>query len=78
VSGMGAVLHTVNPRLFPEQIAYIINHADNRVLFFDLAFAPLVAELAPQINSVRHFVAMASREDMPPGRRFRISCAMRT
>ena len=37
VSGIGAVLHTVNPRLFPEQIEYIVNHAEDRVLFFDLS-----------------------------------------
>ena len=39
VSGMGAVLHTVNPRLFPEQLEYIVNHAEDTVLFFDLSFA---------------------------------------
>jgi acyl-CoA synthetase (AMP-forming)/AMP-acid ligase II len=43
VSGTGAVLHTVNPRLYPEQIDYIINHAEDQVLFFDITFAPLVA-----------------------------------
>jgi len=43
VSGSGAVMHTVNPRLFAEQIAYIINHAEDRVLFFDITFAPLVS-----------------------------------
>ena len=40
VSGSGAVLHTVNPRLFPDQIDYIVNHAEDQVLFFDLSFAP--------------------------------------
>jgi fatty-acyl-CoA synthase len=65
VSGMGAVLHTVNPRLFPEQIAYIVNHAENQVLFFDVGFAPLVATLAKQLNSVRHFVVMTDRDHMP-------------
>ena len=43
VSGSGAVLHTVNPRLFPEQIDYIVNHAEDSVLFFDTTFAELVA-----------------------------------
>jgi acyl-CoA synthetase (AMP-forming)/AMP-acid ligase II len=43
VSGIGAVLHTVNPRLFPEQIEYILNHAESGVLFFDITFADLVA-----------------------------------
>ena len=47
VSGMGAVMHTINPRLFPEQIAYIVNHAEDRYCFFDLTFAPLVERLAP-------------------------------
>src|SRR6185369_4658206 len=42
VSGMGAVLHTINPRLFFDQIAYIVNHAEDRYLFFDTTFAPLV------------------------------------
>lgn len=65
VSGTGAVLHTVNPRLFPEQITYIVNHAEDRLLFFDPAFAPLVAQLAPQLPTVRAFVAMTDREQLP-------------
>ncbi len=65
VSGAGAVMHTVNPRLFPDQIVYIINHAEDQVLFFDITFAPLVAELAPQLTTVRAFVAMTDREHMP-------------
>jgi fatty-acyl-CoA synthase len=65
VSGMGAVLHTINPRLFPEQIEYIVNHAEDGYLFFDLTFAPLVAKLAPALRTVRGFVAMADRAHMP-------------
>jgi fatty-acyl-CoA synthase len=65
VSGTGAVLHTVNPRLFPEQIAYIVNHAEDQVLFFDITFAPMVAQLAPQLQTVRAFIAMTDREHMP-------------
>lgn len=65
VSGMGAVLHTVNPRLFPEQIAYIANHAEDKVMFFDATFAPLVEKLAPQLKSVQAFVAMTDRAHMP-------------
>ena len=57
VSGMGAVLHTINPRLFPEQIAYIVNHAEDKYLFFDLTFAPLIEKLGPQLKSVKGFVA---------------------
>jgi len=65
VSGMGAVLHTVNPRLFPDQLRYIVNHAEDEVLFFDLGFAGLVAELAPSLTTVRAFVALCAREEMP-------------
>ena len=66
VSGMGAVLHTINPRLFPEQITYIANHAEDQYLFFDLSFAPLVEKLAPLMKSVKGFVAMTDRAHMPP------------
>ena len=65
VSGSGAVLHTVNPRLFPEQIEYIVNHAEDRVMFFDTSFAPLVEKLAPQFKTVKAFVCMCTREAMP-------------
>jgi fatty-acyl-CoA synthase len=65
VSGTGAVLHTVNPRLFPEQIEYIVNHAEDQLLFFDITFAALVAQLAPQLKSVRAFIAMTDRAHMP-------------
>jgi fatty-acyl-CoA synthase len=65
VSGSGAVLHTVNPRLFAEQIEYIVNHAEDQVLFFDISFAPLVETLAPQLKSVKAFVAMTDAAHMP-------------
>jgi acyl-CoA synthetase (AMP-forming)/AMP-acid ligase II len=65
VSGMGAVCHTVNPRLFPEQIAYIINHADDQYVFFDLTFAPLVAKLRPLCAKVKGWVAMTDRAHLP-------------
>ena len=65
VSGMGAVIHTVNPRLFPEQLLYIVNHAEDACLFFDLSFAPLVEKLAPACKTVRHWVAMTDRAHMP-------------
>ena len=53
VSGAGRVLHTVNPRLFPEQIRYIIHHAENGIVFFDPVFASLVEQLAPHLPLVR-------------------------
>jgi fatty-acyl-CoA synthase len=65
VSGMGAVIHTINPRLFPEQIVYIANHAEDAYVFFDLTFAPLVEKLAPQCKGVRGWVAMTDRGHMP-------------
>mgnify|MGYP002780475720 CR=1 FL=1 len=55
--GMGGVIHTINPRLFDEQIVYIANHAEDRVLFYDRAFAPLVERLKPQFTSIEHFIA---------------------
>ena len=65
VSGSGAIIHTVNPRLFPEQIVYILNHAGDEVLFFDVAFLPLIEKIRPELTSVKHFVALTSREHMP-------------
>ena len=65
VSGTGAVLHTINPRLFPEQIAYIVNHAEDCYLFFDLTFAPLVESLGPEMKSVKAFIVMTDRVHMP-------------
>jgi acyl-CoA synthetase (AMP-forming)/AMP-acid ligase II len=65
VSGIGAVCHTINPRLFPEQITYIANHAEDTALFFDLTFLPLVEKLAPALKSTRTYVLMTDREHMP-------------
>ncbi len=65
VSGMGAVCHTINPRLFPEQIVYIINHAEDRYVFFDLTFVPLIEKLKPHCANVKGWVAMTDRAHMP-------------
>ena len=65
VSGTGAVLHTINPRLFPEQVVYVANHAEDQYLFFDLTFAPLIEKLAPQMTSVKALIAMTDRAHMP-------------
>ena len=64
VSGIGAVLHTVNPRLFPEQIDYILNHADSRVLLFDITFGDLVTDLIPKLPNLRHCIAMTDADHM--------------
>ncbi|HEU4776407.1 MAG TPA: 3-(methylthio)propionyl-CoA ligase [Telluria sp.] len=65
VSGTGAVLHTINPRLHPEQIAYIVNHAEDQVLFFDLSFLPLIEAVAAHCKTVKAFVLMTDRAHMP-------------
>lgn len=74
VSGMGAVCHTINPRLFPEQIAYIINHADDRYVFFDLTFLPLVEGLAPHCPKVKGWVLMTDRGHLPAESRLPLLC----
>ncbi|HUC64462.1 MAG TPA: 3-(methylthio)propionyl-CoA ligase [Stellaceae bacterium] len=65
VSGMGAVCHTINPRLFPEQIAYIVNHAEDQYVFFDITFAPLIQKVRPHCPGVKGWVAMTDRAHMP-------------
>ncbi|MBU9660851.1 fatty-acid--CoA ligase [Burkholderia multivorans] len=67
IGGMGAVCHTINPRLFPEQIAYIVNHAEDRYVLFDINFAPLVEALAPQCPNVRGWIAMTDADHLPHG-----------
>jgi acyl-CoA synthetase (AMP-forming)/AMP-acid ligase II len=67
VAGSGAVIHTINPRLFPDQIVYIANHAEDKVVFFDISFAPLVEKIAPQLTTVKHWIAMTDRAHMPRG-----------
>ena len=64
-SGTGLVCHTVNPRLFPAQITWIINDAADRILCFDLNLLPLVEKLAPACTTVKHFVLMGFREQLP-------------
>src|SRR5512134_217773 len=58
VSGMGAVVHTVNPRLHASQVVYVLNHARDRALFVDLTFLPLVEGIWDKLESVRHLVVM--------------------
>eukprot|EP01124_Arcella_intermedia_P034357 TRINITY_DN8501_c0_g3_i1.p1 TRINITY_DN8501_c0_g3~~TRINITY_DN8501_c0_g3_i1.p1 ORF type:complete len:564 (+),score=38.13 TRINITY_DN8501_c0_g3_i1:38-1729(+) len=65
VSGIGAVLHTVNPRLFQEQIEYIINHGEAKLLFFDSAFLNNLLKMRPKLPAVRHYVHLTSRLYMP-------------
>ncbi|MEO1311583.1 MAG: long-chain-fatty-acid--CoA ligase [Pseudomonadota bacterium] len=65
LGGVGAVCHTINPRLGPENAGYVINHAGDSWLFFDTTFTPLVEGLAPHLKSVQRFVAMTDDQHLP-------------
>ena len=65
VSGSGRVLHTINPRLLPEQIAWIANHAEDHVLCFDTTFLPIVQAIAAKCPSIKLFVAMCDADKLP-------------
>ncbi len=63
--GMGGVYHTLNPRLFPEQIAWIMNHAEDRCLFVDITFMPLVEKIAPTVPSLHKIIVLTDAAHMP-------------
>ncbi len=65
VSGSGRVLHTLNPRLHPDQIAWIINHAGDRVLAFDMTFTPIIQAIAARCPQVEHWVALCDAQQIP-------------
>jgi 3-(methylthio)propionyl---CoA ligase len=65
ISGSGFVCHTINPRLFKEQIAFIIKHAGDKVLFADLTFLPILESLAPQVKKLKAVVMMTDAAHMP-------------
>ena len=65
IMGIGAVYHTLNPRLFPEQIAWIMNHAEDKCLFTDLTFMPLVEKIAPSVASLRKVIVFTDGAHMP-------------
>ncbi|MCE2988011.1 MAG: long-chain-fatty-acid--CoA ligase [Phenylobacterium sp.] len=70
IMGIGAVCHTLNPRLFSEQLVYIINHAEDRVIFTDLTFLPILAQIRDQIPMVKHVIVLtddAHMTDQLPG-----------
>ena len=74
VSCSGAVLHTINPRLFPEQLAYIMNHANDQIVFFDPMFLPLVEGLADKLSSVNSYVVLTSKGKMPESSSLTLLC----
>lgn len=63
VAGGGRVTHTINPRLFPEQVSYIVNHAADQVLMFDATFLPLVVAVQSHLDTVKHYVLMGPRDE---------------
>ncbi len=65
IMGIGAVYHTVNPRLFPDQIAWIINHAEDRVMMVDLTFLPILDKLADKLPSIERYVILTDAAHMP-------------
>jgi len=65
IMGIGAVCHTLNPRLFPEQLIYIINHAEDRIIFVDLTFIPLLEAILPHCPTVERVVVMTDELTMP-------------
>ena len=65
ISCSGAICHTVNPRLFPEQLIYIINHAEDRVIFCDPMFVPLLENIQDQLESIEHVIVLTSENHMP-------------
>ncbi|QGZ36365.1 long-chain-fatty-acid--CoA ligase [Stappia indica] len=63
--GIGAVYHTVNPRLFPDQIIWIINHAEDRFLLVDLTFLPLVEKVLPHLTTIEQVIVLTGEEHLP-------------
>src|SRR2546423_7413870 len=65
IVGIGAVYHTVNPRLFADQIAWIVNHAEDRVMMTDLTFVPLLEKLAARLPAVDRYLVLTAVASMP-------------
>ncbi|MEW6642091.1 MAG: fatty-acid--CoA ligase [Pseudomonadota bacterium] len=65
IMGIGAICHTVNPRLFPDQISWIINHAEDRIVITDLTFVPILEKIAGSLPSVERYVVLTDKAHMP-------------
>jgi fatty-acyl-CoA synthase len=65
IMGMGGVYHTLNPRLFPEQIAWIMNHAEDQALFIDLTFVPIAEKHCPGVKSIKKVIVLTDAAHMP-------------
>ena len=64
IMGLGAVCHTLNPRLFSADLEYIVNHAEDRILMLDLDLAGLIAKLRPKLPTVQQFIVLTDRGHM--------------
>ena len=65
IVGIGAIYHTVNPRLFPEQIVWIVNHAEDRILITDLTFVPLLEKIADKLPTIERYIVLTDAAHMP-------------
>ncbi|MES2953809.1 MAG: AMP-binding protein, partial [Pseudomonadota bacterium] len=65
VSGSGRVLHTLNPRLHPDLVSWIANHAEDQVLFFDMSFLPLVQAFHAKCTTIKHYIALCDADKLP-------------
>ncbi len=65
VSGTGRVLHTLNPRLHPDQVAWIANHAEDQVLCFDLSFLPIIKAVHARCTTIKHYIALCDADKLP-------------
>lgn len=74
IMGLGAICHTVNPRLFPEQIAYIVNHAEDRVIFTDITFLPLLEALDGKLPTLEHIIVLTDKANMPETKLANVLC----
>jgi 3-(methylthio)propionyl---CoA ligase len=74
VAGIGAICHTINPRLHPDDLVYVLNHAEDRFVMVDLTFVPLIEALAERLESVEGFIIMTDPEHMPSSRLPNVLC----
>ena len=74
VSGIGCIVNTVNPRLFPDQLIYIINHAENQYLFIDLSFVELVESISDSLKTVKGIIVLTDKENMPKTKLENVMC----
>lgn len=74
IIGIGAIYHTLNPRLFPEQLAWIMNHAEDRAIFVDLTFVPLLEKIANRVNSLVKIIVLTDRAHMPDTSLANVDC----